>query len=120
MISIKESVLYTTPTTYSAARISSTRQKDQILVRRTITTSARLNEKEADTAPKENKESVDDIAPTEEAPKKLSQKDKLAKVFAQYGTTALVFHVSISLVSLGTSYLAVSRYVKFKILVLSF
>ena len=119
MISIKESMLYTTPTTYSAARISSL-QTDQMLVRRTITTSARLNEKEADTAPKENKESVDDIAPTEEAPKKLSQKDKLAKVFAQYGTTALVFHVSISLVSLGTSYLAVSRYVKFKILVLSF
>ena len=41
--------------------------------------------------------------------KKLKQTGKLAKVFAEYGTTAVVFHTTISLTSLGISYMAVSR-----------
>ena len=40
-------------------------------------------------------------------PKKAGQ---LAKVFAEYGTTAVVFHTTISLTSLGICYMAVSRY----------
>ena len=34
---------------------------------------------------------------------------QLAKVFAEYGTTAVVFHTTISLTSLGICYMAVSR-----------
>ncbi|XP_057291920.1 protein FAM210B, mitochondrial-like [Hydractinia symbiolongicarpus] len=39
---------------------------------------------------------------------KLKQTGQLAKVFAEYGTTAVVFHTTISLTSLGISYMAVS------------
>jgi len=42
------------------------------------------------------------------ASKKLKQSGKLAKVFAEYGTTAVIFHTSISLTSLGICYMAVS------------
>ena len=41
--------------------------------------------------------------------KPLTQRQRLAKVFAEYGTTAVVFHTTISLTSLGLCYLAVSR-----------
>lgn len=41
--------------------------------------------------------------------KKLSQTQRLRKVFAEYGTTAVVFHTCISLTSLGICYAAVSR-----------
>ena len=40
---------------------------------------------------------------------KLSQKDRLKRAVKEYGATVVVFHVSISLMSLGTAYLAVSR-----------
>ena len=42
---------------------------------------------------------------------KLSQKDKLKRAVKEYGATVIVFHVCISLASLGGFYLAVSRYV---------
>ncbi|XP_053662885.1 uncharacterized protein LOC128712016 [Anopheles marshallii] len=38
----------------------------------------------------------------------VSRKDRLKKAIKEYGSTVLVFHVSISLVSLGTCYLLVS------------
>jgi hypothetical protein len=41
---------------------------------------------------------------------KLSQKDRLKRAVKEYGSTVVVFHVGISLVSLGGFYLAVSRY----------
>ena len=48
----------------------------------------------------------------EKAPEKpLTQRQKLARTFAAYGSTAVVFHTAISLTSLGTCYLVVSRYV---------
>lgn len=40
----------------------------------------------------------------------LSLRDKLKKAVAEYGSTVIIFHVTISLVSLGTCYLLVSRY----------
>ncbi|KAJ7374777.1 hypothetical protein OS493_005127 [Desmophyllum pertusum] len=43
----------------------------------------------------------------EENGKKLALKDRLKFVVAEYGTTAIVFHVSISLTSLGLCYTAV-------------
>ena len=49
-----------------------------------------------------------DVRATE---KPLTQRQKLARTFAAYGSTAVVFHTAISLTSLGTCYLAVSRYV---------
>ena len=45
----------------------------------------------------------------EENGKKLALKDRLKFVVAEYGTTAIVFHVSISLTSLGLCYTAVKR-----------
>uniref|UniRef100_A0A2M4A2D5 DUF1279 domain-containing protein n=1 Tax=Anopheles triannulatus TaxID=58253 RepID=A0A2M4A2D5_9DIPT len=45
-------------------------------------------------------------SPAEQAP--VSRKDRLKKAIKEYGSTVLVFHVSISLVSLGTCYLLVS------------
>lgn len=41
--------------------------------------------------------------------KKLSQAQRLRKIFAEYGATAVVFHTCISLTSLGICYAAVSR-----------
>lgn len=48
---------------------------------------------------------------TNEANLPTSAKDKLKKAVKDYGSTVIVFHVSISLMSLGTCYLLVSRYV---------
>ena len=45
----------------------------------------------------------------EETEKKLALKDRLKLVVAEYGTTAIVFHVTISLTSLGICYAAVKR-----------
>lgn len=42
---------------------------------------------------------------------KVSQKDRLKKAVSQYGSTVIVFHVGISLISLGGFYVAVSRLV---------
>lgn len=42
---------------------------------------------------------------------KLTLRQKLQKAITEYGTTVIVFHVGISLVSLGTCYILVSRYV---------
>ncbi|KFM72698.1 Protein FAM210B, partial [Stegodyphus mimosarum] len=43
-------------------------------------------------------------------PKKdLSQRERLKQAVKEYGTTLIVFHVGISLMSLGLSYLAVSN-----------
>ena len=39
----------------------------------------------------------------------LTQVQRLRKVFAEYGSTAVVFHVCISLTSLGICYMAVKR-----------
>lgn len=43
-------------------------------------------------------------------PVKLSNKDRLKRAVKEYGSTVIVFHVGISLISLGSFYLAVSRY----------
>uniref|UniRef100_A0A1L8D9G5 Putative conserved plasma membrane protein n=1 Tax=Nyssomyia neivai TaxID=330878 RepID=A0A1L8D9G5_9DIPT len=51
-------------------------------------------------SPKEQKEKVD--------VKELSRKDKLKAAVKDYGATVIVFHVTISLASLGLSYLLVS------------
>ena len=40
----------------------------------------------------------------------LTRRQKLQKAVKEYGSTVMVFHVTISLMSLGTFYLAVSRY----------
>lgn len=40
----------------------------------------------------------------------LTRGQKLQKAVKEYGSTVMVFHVTISLISLGTFYLAVSRY----------
>lgn len=42
---------------------------------------------------------------------KVSQRERLKKAVKEYGATVIIFHVSISLVSLGSFYLAVSRFV---------
>lgn len=39
----------------------------------------------------------------------ISRKDKLKKAVAEYGSTVIVFHIGISLISLGICYTAVSR-----------
>lgn len=43
---------------------------------------------------------------------KLSQRQRLKKVFAEYGATAVVFHISMSLTSLGICYTALKRWVE--------
>lgn len=43
------------------------------------------------------------------APVELSRKDKLKRAVKEYGATVIVFHVAISLASLGGFYLLVSR-----------
>lgn len=41
---------------------------------------------------------------------KLTTRQKLQKAVTEYGSTVIIFHVGISLISLGTCYLLVSRY----------
>lgn len=41
----------------------------------------------------------------------LTSKEKFKKAIKEYGSTVIVFHVGISLMSLGGCYLLVSRYV---------
>lgn len=48
------------------------------------------------------------ISTTTVAPVELSRRDKLKRAVKEYGTTVIVFHVAISLVSLGGFYLIVS------------
>lgn len=43
----------------------------------------------------------------------MSAKEKLKKAVKDYGSTVIVFHVTISLLSLGGCYILVSRYVVF-------
>lgn len=45
---------------------------------------------------------------------KLSNKEKIKNAVAAYGSTVIVFHVSISLLSLGICYLLISRYHTYK------
>lgn len=47
--------------------------------------------------------------PNNEIIGKLSQKDRLKRTVKEYGSTVIVFHIGISLISLGGFYLAVSR-----------
>lgn len=48
----------------------------------------------------------------EEEPKKeMTKKEQLKRAFKDYGSTVIVFHVGMSLVSLGMFYTLVSRYV---------
>ena len=56
-----------------------------------------------------NKPSQDTAKSHEETGKKLALRDRLKFVVAEYGTTAIVFHVTISLTSLGICYAAVKR-----------
>lgn len=44
-------------------------------------------------------------------PVKLSNREKLKRAVKDYGSTVIVFHVGISLVSLGCFYALVSRFV---------
>lgn len=48
------------------------------------------------------------MSTTSAAPVQLSRRDKLKRAIKEYGTTVIVFHVAISLVSLGGFYLLVS------------
>lgn len=54
-----------------------------------------------------DKDTAGNAAKTDENGKNLALKDKLKSVVAEYGTTAVVFHVTISLTSLGICYTAV-------------
>jgi Protein of unknown function (DUF1279) len=63
------------------------------------------NERDFSTGPASDAEKK----PTAVDDKPVSRKDKLKKAVKEYGATVIVFHVGISLASLGTCYLLVSR-----------
>lgn len=46
-------------------------------------------------------------------PVALTSKEKLKQAVKDYGATVIIFHISISVISLGACYLLVSRYVVF-------
>lgn len=56
-----------------------------------------------------DKPTAGNTAKTEEGGKNLALRDRLKSVVAEYGSTAIVFHVTISLTSLGLCYTAVKR-----------
>ncbi|XP_050079045.1 uncharacterized protein LOC126565878 [Anopheles maculipalpis] len=58
------------------------------------------------TAAEESNSKGNSVSGAEQVP--VSRKDRLKKAIKEYGSTVLVFHVSISLASLGTCYLLVS------------
>lgn len=49
-----------------------------------------------------------------------TQVQKLKRFVKEYGATVIVFHISISLLSLGASYVLVARFVSYTFLVLGF
>lgn len=49
----------------------------------------------------------------ENSPTTMSTKEKMKKAVKEYGSTVVVFHVTISLFSLGACYLLISRYVNY-------
>lgn len=55
------------------------------------------------------KENLCFYSEVKEPPKEMTRKEKLKKAVKEYGSTVIVFHVTISLISLGTCYLLVSR-----------
>ncbi|XP_052898215.1 uncharacterized protein LOC128304989 isoform X2 [Anopheles moucheti] len=74
-----------------------------------VCTSAALNNKSPqanNTATGEQNSKGNSVPSEGQVP--VSRKDRLKKAIKEYGSTVLVFHVSISLVSLGTCYLLVS------------
>ena len=78
-----------------------------------ISTSVQLHGEIKDSEKLLNKSTINANSKTievEDKSSKLKQTSKLAKIFAEYGTTAVIFHTTISLTSLGISYTAVSRY----------
>lgn len=56
----------------------------------------------------ENKETKKNNDTVTKADINLSRKEKLQKAVKEYGSTVIIFHVGISLISLGTCYLLVS------------
>ena len=72
----------------------------EFLPRKSFSTSNSISSKETESKVEGDKDSD----------KPLTQRQKLARIFAAYGTTAVVFHTSISLTSLGICYMIVSRY----------
>lgn len=56
----------------------------------------------------QNNSSSGEHQPTAEV-QKLSSKDKLKRAIKDYGATVVIFHISLSLMSLGLSYLIISR-----------
>jgi Protein of unknown function (DUF1279) len=56
-----------------------------------------------------NSNNHDESQKSTDEKKELSSKDKLKKAVKEYGSTVIVFHVGISLISLGISYTLVSR-----------
>lgn len=73
-------------------------------------TNSSENDKAAD-AKLNSVESSTDPPPSAEATGPLSAKDKLKKAVKDYGITVILFHVTISLASLGFFYQVVARYV---------
>lgn len=57
----------------------------------------------------QNSTSSGEHQPTAEV-QKLSSKDKLKRAVKDYGATVIIFHISLSLMSLGVSYLIISRW----------
>lgn len=60
---------------------------------------------------KDSDKLVDSVVVDNKGNEKISRKDMLKKAVKEYGSTVIIFHVGISLMSLGACYVMVSRFV---------
>lgn len=67
-----------------------------------------IKREESKTQENKSEETVDNAPEIIVKTTDLSKKEKLKKAVKEYGSTVIVFHVGISLLSLGTCYLLVS------------
>ena len=87
--------------------------KPFVLLQKTSSSMTRKMSKDSNSLGQENKSDnsndVSEIKKETDSSKKMTSRQRLSLVFAEYGVTAVVFHTAISLTSLGLCYVAVSR-----------
>lgn len=92
-------------------RMNATTNHDLLVTKRNLSTK-QPNSSEATDVKEKSAESNTDPTSNAQSAAPLSAKEKLKKAVKDYGITVVVFHVAISLASLGFFYQVVARYVR--------
>lgn len=91
-------------------RMNATTNQDLLVTKRNLSAKV-TNSSKAEDGKETTAEPSTDATPVAEGTAPLSAREKLKKAVKDYGVTVMVFHVTISLASLGIFYQVVARYV---------